>query len=344
MGTLSGLKTVLFFITNRCNLKCSYCYVCQGKDVMSFDVAKKAIDNMDDGTVVDFFGGEALLELPLLNQIVDYANEQKRHLIFQLFSNGTRYDEEVKNLLAKGVNIGISFDGVAMNDRTHSNELSELILKNAKAIKKDRRGLGVKVAITPQNVSRLVENVKYIYSEGFNFISHFILREDVWDEESMAIYRQQLDELMDWYLLNINEVKLDYFDGFLISNKRRTGCWAGYEGVAINFNGDLYPCQRFLTDGSPFVIGTVNEGITNKMFQRYDISNFVGCKSCPSFNKCNNVCIASQWENGAMFKPIPCVCDVTNISFDIISKLEPYRDFIEDRLLKLHSGKLNSNH
>ena len=340
MKTLVGLQNILLFITNKCNLKCSYCYVCQGKDIMPFDVAKNAIDNIDNGTVVDFFGGEALLELPLLNQIVDYAKEQDRKLVFQLFSNGTRYDDEVKALIKKGVNIGISFDGVSMNDRTHNNELSELILNNAKNIKKDRPNLGVKVAITPQNIDQLVKNVQYIYSEGFNFISHFILRENVWDANSIDLYKKRINELMDWYIPNINNVKLDHFDGYLVGSKRRTGCWAGCDGVAINFNGDLYPCQRFLTNGSPFIIGTIDTGIVNKSFQKYDISKFVGCSTCSSFNKCNNVCIASQWENGVMFKPISCVCQITNITYDVVKKLEPYQEFIEDRLLKLHAGKL----
>ncbi|MDR3563306.1 MAG: radical SAM protein [Negativicutes bacterium] len=339
MRKLKGLKNVLLFITNRCNLKCSYCYVRQGGDVMPFAVARQVIDNIDDGTVVDFFGGEALLELPLLHAIVDYSIGQGRKLVFQLFSNGTRYDDEVRRLLAKGVNIGISFDGLAMEERTHDEELSKLILANAKALKKDRPGMGVKVAITPRNVSRLVENVKYLSAEGFNFISHFLLREDVWDQGAIASLKSQTEKLMDWYCLHINEVKLDHFDGYLLGGKRRTGCWAGCDGVAVGFGGELYPCQRFLTNGSPFVIGTVDSGITNRRFQRVDIAQMVGCSGCSIFKRCSNICIAAQWENGGLLKPIAGVCAVTKVLFDAAKKLETHRSFIEERLLRIHAGR-----
>jgi uncharacterized protein len=333
MGTLSGLNNVLMFITNKCNLKCEYCYVCQGADVMSFDIAKKILDNIDDFTVVDFFGGEALLEIDLLEKIVDYAKEQNRHFVFQLYSNGTRFDERVRALLNKGVNIGVSFDGISSFDRTHNDELTQLILNNVKAIKKIRPGFGVKTAITPDNVDHIVDNVKFIYGEGINFISHFLLRENVWTPESIKLYEVRINELMEWYSENIKNVKLDHFDGFLMGGKRKTGCWAGCEGVAINFNGDLYPCQRFLTNGSPFVIGNIDTGITNKMFQRYDIRKFVGCPGCDTYDKCNNICIASQWENGAVFKPIPCVCELTRISYQAVEKLRPHYDFIYERAM-----------
>ena len=341
--SLSGLSNILLLITNRCNLHCDYCYVRQGTDVMSFEVAKEVIDNIDDGTVVDFFGGEALLEIELLNKIVDYAKEQNRKIVFQLFSNGTRYDEEVKALLAKGVNIGVSYDGTpyAQFYRTHNEDLSRSILENIIRMKKDIKGLGVKCSITPVNATTLTENCEYLYSKGLNFISHFLLREQgYWDEGSIRVLQRELHNyLMPWYLEHLEEVKLDYFDGLLIGKKRDTGCWAGREGVAIDFQGNLYPCQRFLTNGSKYVIGNIREGITDKTFMKYNISNFVGCKHCESFSKCTNVCIASQYEAGLMFKPIKEVCTVTNMLYEEIKVLEPYKDYIEERLLSVYYRK-----
>ena len=307
---------------------------------MPFPIAQSVIDNIDDGTVVDFFGGEALLEIELLNQIVDYANTNKRHIVFQLFSNGTRYDDEVKTLLAKGVNIGVSFDGYSNFTRTHNHALTAKIFENIKKMKRDIPHLGVKSSITPENMTELRENAKYMVENGFNFVSHFILREQgFWTPETIPILRTNIRHLLEWYIFNIEDVKLDYFDGMLVGNKRDTGCWAGREGVAVDCNGELYPCQRFLTNGSNFKIGTVESGITNNMFKRYNIANFVGCKKCTAFERCTNVCIAAQHEAGMMFCPIKEVCEVTKIVYEEVKVLEPYRPFIEDRLMKIHKKR-----
>ena len=69
---------------------------------------------------------------------------------------------------------------------------------------------------------------------------------------------------------------------------------------------------------------------------KYSITKFVGCAKCESVSKCANVCIASQHEAGLMFKPIKEVCNVTNILYEEIKVLEPYKDFIEKRLLSVY--------
>jgi uncharacterized protein len=206
-------------------------------------------------------------------------------------------------------------------------------------MKKDNPRLSIKTSITPQNVSRLVENVQYLNNLGFNKISHFILRENVWNEQDIHTYEEQMKLLVKYYDNHINDYILDYLDGFIIGQKRKFGCWAGRDGVAVNFNGDLYPCQRFLTNGSPYIIGNVNTGITNHMFQRYDIAKFVGCKKCESFNQCNNVCIASQWESGMLTMPIKCVCELTKISYKSIIPLLHHKEFINQRILRYINGK-----
>lgn len=72
-----------FCVTEECNLACTYCYMV-GKNSfhkMSFDTAKGIVDfllsddyctGLTDNLMVDFIGGEPLLEIDLIDKITDY--------------------------------------------------------------------------------------------------------------------------------------------------------------------------------------------------------------------------------------------------------------------------------
>ena len=85
------LTTMVLNVTNQCNLSCEYCYE-YGEDkivdtengkqpkFMSDETARASVEFMlkESGTNkvahITFFGGETLMNFPLLKQIVDYAS------------------------------------------------------------------------------------------------------------------------------------------------------------------------------------------------------------------------------------------------------------------------------
>lgn len=99
---------VTMCVTEECNLECTYCYMV-GKNnfkKMTFETAKKIVDfivndpycnNLSDNLLIDFIGGEPLLEMELIDKISDYIClllYSKRHkwfnnLQFSFSTNGT---------------------------------------------------------------------------------------------------------------------------------------------------------------------------------------------------------------------------------------------------------------
>lgn len=89
---LEACRNVTFQVTGDCNLRCSYCYEHHKScGAMSLETGKRIVDYIIDlyedgtgdfinkstqGVVLDFIGGEPLLEAELIEKITDYWFEQ----------------------------------------------------------------------------------------------------------------------------------------------------------------------------------------------------------------------------------------------------------------------------
>lgn len=114
-------QQLTFVVTQDYNLRCKYCYMIDknDKNVMSFDVAQRIVDYFVDNkeelfstdyVILDFIGGEPLLEVALIDKIIDYfilSTYRKKSKWFGRFrimvqSNGVLVDSpEVQRFLKK---------------------------------------------------------------------------------------------------------------------------------------------------------------------------------------------------------------------------------------------------
>src|SRR5262249_8764814 len=102
------LQTLVMNLTNQCNLSCQYCYefgedkvaTPEGKPkFMDFETRAASVDSRSQSSAgrraihIAFFGGETLMNFPLLKQVVDYASnlatERGRYIDFSLTTNAT---------------------------------------------------------------------------------------------------------------------------------------------------------------------------------------------------------------------------------------------------------------
>ena len=128
-------RTVTFAVTDACSLRCTYCYQgIKAHHVMDFETAKKFTDMVlagnrymnpenSPGVIIEFIGGEPLLEIELVDKITDYFIGEMirlRHpwatrFRLSICSNGTEYfDPKVQAYLKNHLNhlsFSISIDG-----------------------------------------------------------------------------------------------------------------------------------------------------------------------------------------------------------------------------------------
>lgn len=83
------VKALCLHVAHDCNLRCNYCFASQGdfngeKLLMPASVGKKALDFLVRNSgkrrnlEVDFFGGEPLMNMEVVKEIVEYGEKLKR--------------------------------------------------------------------------------------------------------------------------------------------------------------------------------------------------------------------------------------------------------------------------
>src|SRR5580700_12252460 len=125
------LQTLVMNVTNQCNLSCQYCYefgedkiaTPEGKKkFMDWETAKSSVDYLltqSEGRKsvhITFFGGETLMNFPLLRHVVAYARaraeELKVKIDFSLTTNATLLTPTIIEYLAENaIGVTVSMDG-----------------------------------------------------------------------------------------------------------------------------------------------------------------------------------------------------------------------------------------
>lgn len=278
-------KTITFQVTSGCNLKCSYCYEINKKNiVMDFPTAKKFVDNLLDNQysnygidtdttpaiIFEFIGGEPFLAIDLIVEISDYIEQQlieKKHpwLLFHRYSissNGTLYfDEKVQNYIARYkdlLSLNITVDG---NKRLHDacrlfpdGTGSYDIAHKAALDWKNKTGeAGSKITLAPGNIQYASEAIISYIEDGFTDIWANCVFEEGWNVEHAKVYYKELKKIADYMLDNDLASKvfislLEFRNFRALNPETENENWCGGTGVmlALDPKGLLFPCIRFM--------------------------------------------------------------------------------------------------
>jgi len=302
-------------VTEQCNLACTYCFETGMKSPkrMGASTAKKAVDllfdHAKDGAdlFITFFGGEPLLNMPVVEETVAYSNKRGNktghRLNFQMTSNGTLIDDSLaKHLSGLGIRVLVSLDGMGPtndeNRRYKSGKGSfDEIAKGIQALKPHQPWIGVKMTVTPSNALELFENVMGLRDLGIN---QFIIGHATgmnWSIDKQDVFERQLSQLKTWYLKSKPEnFRIAEFDepdekqGFF-------GCSAARSTIAVSVDGAVSPCSKILGIESERLIaklGSVDEGL-------YCLANRRDVLSCAQLAEfCREIGIADTYRGGCV--------------------------------------------
>ena len=131
---LVNLKQITFEVTDACNLRCLYCaygeyynfYKERKSQFMPVSFAKNIVDYLVNiwtnnasssssrDVMISFYGGEPLLNMPFIKQVVEYVERIKVENLnfkFSMTTNSILLDKYVDYLVCKKFDLLISLDG-----------------------------------------------------------------------------------------------------------------------------------------------------------------------------------------------------------------------------------------
>jgi uncharacterized protein len=346
--------------TEECNLRCNYCFV-REKRINRFtaEMGKRALDfmvmNSGSSTKLDytFFGGEPLLEFASMYEVLKYSEEVTRttgkKITFNATTNGLLLNEEVLKKSQGKVNYLLSIDG---DEKTHN---KHRITKNGEGsfknvfnkialIKKFQPWTGARITVCPDTVSDLFYNVDFLYRNGINQFLIGASIEQNWDENALRIYEEQFRSLGEYHLAktaNKEPFRMSFFEQDQTDSDCLNGVWgchAGRNHFIITYNGDIYPCSKFIGlesyNCSEFYMGNIFEGITN-LTAREKLFNMKGhlfksCQDCSEIDACTGGCPADNYSvNRDLFIPCGTGCSMTEINNRVLKDYWKKRNLAE---------------
>jgi uncharacterized protein len=332
------LQRVVLNVTNQCNLACTYCYEYSADRIaqqdgkpkyMSVVVAESAVEMLiqesagREGLHITFFGGETLLNFPVMRSTVEYAKrrgaELSKRIEFSVTTNATLLTEEIVDFLSENrVGVTVSIDGdQELNDRMrvfHDGRGSYSVIapKIRNLLHRHRtNSIGARVTLTSQ-----VNDVKRIYRHlttelGFDSVGFSPATAS--PDRLYHIGTRKMDNILD----SFSELAWEYRDyavagrqhGFTnVSDtlkelhsgvSKAYPCGAGVGLLGVGTAGDISLCHRF-ADAPVGKMGHVkNGGVDHEARREFLNTHHIGarydCHTCWARPVCSGGCFHESY-------------------------------------------------
>lgn len=342
------IKAMCLLVAHDCNLRCRYCFASTGtfhgkRLLMPAEIGKKALDFLvaRSGSrrhlEVDFFGGEPMLNFPVVKELVAYGRElEKKHgKVFRFTITTNAYsltDEDIDYFNREMSNVVLSVDGRkethdAMRPTADGQGSWERAMANAKKVAAARKQQDyyVRGTFTRKSLD-FSRDVLALADQGFEQVSvePVVLSPD----SPYSLLPEHLPQILEQYDLLYKEYVQRRADGRWFSffhfcvdlnggpciKKRLSGCGAGVEYVAVTADGEIFPCHQFVgREGyamGSVLTGEIDEGLRRK-FASAHVLNKEKCASCWARLYCTGGCAANADAfHGDLLKPYEMECEM----------------------------------
>jgi uncharacterized protein len=284
-----------------------------------------------------FFGGETLLNFPVLRETITYARERAaavgKRVEFSLTTNATLLRPDIIEFLAdENIGVTISIDGPReLQDKFrvfHNGTGSyDIVVPKIRALLQRHRSrpIGARVTLTAQvnDVQRifrhLTEDIGF-HEVGFAPVTSSLGREWAMSETGLDAMLAQFEALADEWLQhalagrhhafsNITETLEEIHQGA----SKAYPCGAGFGLMGVSTDGDVSLCHRF-AGSDEHKLGSVRDGIDREaqaeFLGRHHVDHKVDCASCWARPLCAGGCYHEAYtRHGDTAAPNLHFCD-----------------------------------
>ena len=304
------------------------------------------INHSTKALILDYIGGEPLLNVPIMDFINSYFMERCIELHHpwaltwraSICSNGLNYfNQDFQDYLKKWghkTSFAITLDGPQeIHDecrKDHNGKGSFARAYSASVAHKAKYGdksLSTKITLAPENINKMGNILDFFLKENYYEINGNPAFEPKWTYEHARIYYDNLKKFADRLLNEDREIHTNLFMDFIgkpiPSFDLQNNCGGQGEMLAFDTQGIAYPCLRFMPSSlgdsiPPLIIGSAQEGLYStkeqqliremlkKVNRRTKSSD--ECFNCPIASGCMDCAGWNYQENGTVNSRSTNIC------------------------------------
>lgn len=343
-----GIRHLELMVTHDCNLRCRYCYGVHGPDQkepapflygartggMSLDVAQRGVDFLMTASgpqkqlSVIFFGGEPLLAMDLIKQIIPYIRQKAsaagKEVDLSLSTNGTLLTPAIVSFLVKNrIGCQISIDGPELihdyaRRRSDGGGSYQRLQAALKPLLAARPGKVPARATISHGMVRMPEVLEHLLRLGFGSVHIEPALGQCGDltitAEDLPAIKQQQETIARFLVRSVRKNR--FFNCFnLVRYIRQTKvvrerlghhCGAARTYLALAQDGSFYPCHRFV-GMAEYRMGDLDSGFDRRLQQRIlglTVDDRPGCRECWARYLCGGGCWKHAVDrNGCLERP-----------------------------------------
>jgi uncharacterized protein len=313
-----SVLTSWLHITDRCNLRCDYCYLPHLREDMTINVGKASLDamfrsaknNNYSNVKVKYAGGESLIRFDFIEELHSYALEEASRngiaLSGIILSNGTLLTKDIAQKI-KGMNLSlmISLDGLGVvhdaQRRFAGGQGSfESVQRGIKIALDEGVSPHISITVSGKNAHGLPELIQWILENNITFSINFYRENELafnledlkLDEEKiisgiLAAYKVIEHNLPHRSLLSA------IVDRANLSSAHSHTCGVGNNYLVFDYKGMVSKCQMQMK--KPVTDFTAEDPLKLIQLDQIGIQNLPvnekeGCKSCDWKHWCTGGC------------------------------------------------------
>lgn len=348
-----GVINPTFFLidlSKGCNLQCRYCF--RELEATASHMTAEQIDCICDELIaycqrhsmsclsIQAWGGEPLIELPLIERIRHCFDETNIALRLTIETNATLITPSVARRLKNSrVEIGVSIDGcAAVHDAQRpfvgGSPSFALVREGIENLRQaGYTGFGSITVVTRNTLAHLPEVIRCFTQELRLPSIKLNLMRKTDRNRHLALELQEIPGYVDSLL---RELRVCYEQGIPLVEQNIAqrlanllyrpcsnicnahGCHGGYRMLSIGVDNGVYPCE--LSDIPAYRLGEIGQGDFGEMVQKaidaqmeyFQPRRLESCEGCPWLFYCHGGCrSAMQYDCGD-----PCQIDATECAFN----------------------------
>lgn len=314
------INSILYVMTNRCNLQCTYCYAFSGPENPQSDMSSVFIDkafqyiinHLREGAIKDvvFSGGEPTLNITGIRHAVSTIRERDLNPTLVINTNGVISSESLKYLISEGFKFRVSCDGPpaiqnAQRPLYGGKPSSRLATRTIVTLVQEEAPFVTRCTLTSYSAKLIDEIIEYFANLGIKYISldlalplgkGELLDRRLSVQEFAMVFKRALDIGENYGLVIVHNVlrKMMYPSPYHcpeLAGRKLVFLPDGHVSLCVKMRNEHHPLARY------FFVGSYDKERKEYIIDlgkidalREHVHSAIHCKGCDVRRFCSGGC------------------------------------------------------